>query len=149
MACMQAVERGLLKLDEPVDKLLPHFADLDIIDGSEGDDVKLRKAKYVRDRHLSFQSEPVLEYELADNVRTLITLRMLLAHTAGFSYSWYHADLCKWVKQQNLKFSDELHLSPLVNEPGTKWEYGMSMDWAGAVLEAATGKSLGQWAKGQ
>jgi CubicO group peptidase (beta-lactamase class C family) len=73
---------------------------------------------------------------------------MLLSHTAGFSYSWYNADLYKWCKKQDLGYSDEIHLTPLVNEPGTKWDYGMSMDWAGAVLETASGKSLGVWAKG-
>lgn len=74
---------------------------------------------------------------------------MLLTHTAGFSYSWYNADLYQWVQSQNFNYSDKIHLFPLVNEPGTKWEYGMSMDWAGAVLEAASGKSLGDWSKGR
>lgn len=74
---------------------------------------------------------------------------MLLSHTAGWGYSWYHADLCKWVKQQKLDFSDKIHLVPLVNEPGTTFEYGMNMDWAGLALEAASGKSLGVWAKGK
>lgn len=73
---------------------------------------------------------------------------MLLSHTAGFSYSWYNAGLYKWFKNQNLEYSDKIHLCPLVNEPGTKWDYGMNMDWAGVVLEAASGKSLGDWAKG-
>jgi len=73
---------------------------------------------------------------------------MLLSHTAGFSYSWYNAGLCKWVQAQNLDYSDKIHVCPLVNEPGTKWDYGMSMDWAGVVLEAASGKRLGDWAKG-
>ena len=73
---------------------------------------------------------------------------MLLSHTAGFSYSWYNAGLCKWVKAQNLDYSDKIHICPLVNEPGTKWDYGMSMDWAGLVLEAASGKRLGDWARG-
>jgi methyl acetate hydrolase len=73
---------------------------------------------------------------------------MLLAHTAGFSYSWYNADLHQWVESQNLEYSDKIHVCPLVNEPGTKWDYGMNMDWAGVVLEAASGKSLGEWARG-
>lgn len=31
---------------------------------------------------------------------------------------------------------------PLVNQPGEKWEYGINIDWAGIVLERATGHSL-------
>ena len=31
---------------------------------------------------------------------------------------------------------------PLVNQPGEKWEYGVNIDWAGIVLERATGERL-------
>lgn len=31
---------------------------------------------------------------------------------------------------------------PLVNQPGEKWEYGVNIDWAGIVLERATGSKL-------
>ena len=71
-----------------------------------------------------------------------------MTHTAGFSYSWYNASLYKWVQSQNLDYGDKTYICPLVNIPGTKWDYGMSMDWAGVVLQAASGKSLGGWAKG-
>lgn len=31
---------------------------------------------------------------------------------------------------------------PLVHQPGTKWEYGINIDWAGILLERATKMSL-------
>jgi len=34
---------------------------------------------------------------------------------------------------------------PLVNQPGEKWEYGIGIDWAGIVLERATGVKLDDW----
>lgn len=34
---------------------------------------------------------------------------------------------------------------PLVNQPGEKWEYGIGLDWAGIVLERATGTKLNDW----
>lgn len=34
---------------------------------------------------------------------------------------------------------------PLVHEPGTRWEYGVGIDWAGIVLERATGVRLNDW----
>lgn len=34
---------------------------------------------------------------------------------------------------------------PLVNEPGTVWEYGTGIDWAGIVLERITGVRLNDW----
>lgn len=34
---------------------------------------------------------------------------------------------------------------PLVNQPGETWEYGINIDWAGLVLERATGVRLNDW----
>ena len=34
---------------------------------------------------------------------------------------------------------------PLVNQPGSRWEYGIGIDWAGIVLERATGVKLNDW----
>ena len=35
--------------------------------------------------------------------------------------------------------------TPLAFDPGTRWEYGTGIDWAGLVLEAATGQPLGDY----
>lgn len=34
---------------------------------------------------------------------------------------------------------------PLVNQPGEKWEYGVSMDWVGRLIERVTALSLGAY----
>ena len=34
---------------------------------------------------------------------------------------------------------------PLVNQPGETWEYGINIDWAGIVLERASGQGLNDW----
>lgn len=34
---------------------------------------------------------------------------------------------------------------PLVHQPGSAWEYGIGIDWAGIVLERATGVRLNDW----
>lgn len=65
--------------------------------------------------------------------RYCVTLRQLLTHTAGFAYSWNHPlALCH---------------SPggrayLVHEPGTRWHYGTNVDWAGRLVEVASGQNL-------
>jgi len=41
------------------------------------------------------------------------------------------------------RFEDTLQ--PLVNQPGSKWEYGINIDWAGIVLERATGVRLNDY----
>jgi CubicO group peptidase (beta-lactamase class C family) len=42
---MQAVERGLLKLDDPVADLVPQLSNVEVIDGSDGAEVRLKKTK--------------------------------------------------------------------------------------------------------
>ena len=34
---------------------------------------------------------------------------------------------------------------PLVSDPGTKWEYGISIDWIGKAVEAVSGQKLGRY----
>lgn len=39
----------------------------------------------------------------------------------------------------------ETYKQPLIAQPGEDWNYGISMDWAGKVLEAVTGVSIAQY----
>jgi len=75
-----------------------------------------------------------------------ITLRQLLTHTSGFGYDMWNADLVRYAQQAGtpgigtgLKAALDL---PLVFDPGTQWEYGIGIDWAGLVIEAVSGKAL-------
>lgn len=123
IACMQLVEQGKLKLDdvESVEKLCPELKAVKVLqeDGS-----------------------------LVDKERG-ITLRMLLSHTAGFGYSFFNKKLPKYYGSQGLdEFSGSYHdflSQPLVNQPGSRWEYGINIDYAGLCLERATGLSLNDY----
>nr|XP_018265548.1 uncharacterized protein I303_01915 [Kwoniella dejecticola CBS 10117]OBR87706.1 hypothetical protein I303_01915 [Kwoniella dejecticola CBS 10117] len=129
IAAMQLVEKGLIDLDEPISKFIPELADIHVITDSSDTSVQTRKAD------------------------TPITLRMLLTHTAGWGYSWYNHHIFNWVKQNGNEvnghgFWSELNNKtnePLVNEPGTKWEYGINMDWAGIAVERVSGQKLGDY----
>ncbi|MEY4256996.1 MAG: hypothetical protein RLZZ141_2223 [Pseudomonadota bacterium] len=73
-------------------------------------------------------------------------LRQLLTHTSGFGYDMWNADLVRYAQQAGtpgigtgLKAALDL---PLVFDPGTQWEYGIGIDWAGLVVEAVSGKAL-------
>lgn len=70
---------------------------------------------------------------------------MLLSHTAGFSYSFFHPWLIKLFPHVDELAGDKHVLdTALVFEPGTDWGYGTSMDWVGVVIERLRGKPVSQ-----
>ncbi|KAI1857465.1 hypothetical protein JX265_011200 [Neoarthrinium moseri] len=119
IACMQLVEQGTLKLDdgEQVENICPELKDLKVL-----------------------RPDNSLEEK-----RAKITLRMLLTHTAGFGYTFFNERLRDWgfpagVDEFSARFEDMK--MPLLFQPGQGWEYGVSIDWAGLVLERVTGLTL-------
>lgn len=120
LAALQAVERGLLDLDEPMGARLPMLAEPQVLDGFDVDGTaRMRPA------------------------RTPITLRHLLTHTSGMAYDFCNADLTRHFSATG----GALLTAPglLVFEPGERWQYGIGIDAAGWAIEAATGVSLGAW----
>ena len=123
-ACLQLVEDGLLDLDAPAKEYIPAIGDLQVLDGfDDGGNAVLRAAK--RD----------------------ITTRMLLLHTAGFGYDFFNEDYARLANDHGqpsvITATKESIATPLLFDPGERWEYGSNIDWAGQVVEAITGKRLG------
>ncbi|POR34418.1 Acyltransferase LovD [Tolypocladium paradoxum] len=122
MACMQLVERGVLKLDdgEHLESLCPELKAAKVLEPGGG---------------LTSKDKP-------------ITLRMLLTHTAGFGYTFSNDRLRKWslpagIDEFSGRFQDML--MPLLFQPGEGWEYGINIDWAGIALERACESSLNRY----
>jgi CubicO group peptidase (beta-lactamase class C family) len=75
-----------------------------------------------------------------------MTARHLFTHTAGFGYNWANADILRYVEKYDLP--DLLYCKrrsleqPLLADPGDSWEYGISIDWIGQLVEAVSGQSL-------
>jgi CubicO group peptidase (beta-lactamase class C family) len=122
-AAMQLVEQGTLQLDQPLGTLLPQLASPQVLEGFDDKGTpRLRPAKGP------------------------ITLRHLLTHTAGFAYDVWNAPLGQYMKYAGIPgivtCKNQALDTPLVADPGARWEYGISIDWVGKAVEAASGQSL-------
>jgi CubicO group peptidase (beta-lactamase class C family) len=127
-AAMQQVERGKLALDEPVDRIVPELGKRQLLAGFGADGQP----------HFKPASKP-------------ITLRHLLTHTSGLGYDTWNADILKYCKATGTpavgSCLNAALTTPLVFEPGERWEYGISIDWAGKMVEAASGLRLDRYLK--
>src|SRR6202030_4785194 len=80
-----------------------------------------------------------------------MTVQDLLRHTSGLTYAafgdspvqmiWRDTNLMD-ENQTNEELVGKLARLPLMSEPGTTWEYSMSTDVLGCVVEVVSGKSL-------
>ena len=123
VAALQLVEQGLMALDQDLGDLIEALAAPSVLEGFDAKGAAiLRPAKGP------------------------ITLRQLLSHTSGFGYDMWNADLAKYIAASSTPglgtgLKAALHL-PLSFDPGTAWEYGIGIDWAGLAIEAISGKTL-------
>ncbi|WP_445489114.1 serine hydrolase domain-containing protein [Rhodopseudomonas sp. RCAM05734] len=131
VAAMMLVEEGGLKLDDPVSKFIPAFADAKVgIDRKGGDE------------HATSAVVPL---------RRPITIADLLRHTSGITYGFYGDDAARRRYAQiglfqrdfdNAELADRIAQLPLAEQPGTLWDYGHSTDVLGRVIEGVSGQSL-------
>jgi methyl acetate hydrolase len=122
-AGMQLVEQGKLSLDAPIGNVLPDLAAPQVLEGFDANgEPKLRPAK-----------KP-------------ITLRHLMTHTAGFAYNLWNGDVVQYLEKTGLPAAttckNDALKTPLMTDPGTRWEYGINIDFVGKAVEAVSGKRL-------
>jgi methyl acetate hydrolase len=124
-AALQLVERGLLDLDAPAKTYAPSIGKLQVLESVDAQgNAKLRPP------------------------RSQVTTRQLLTHTAGFGYDFFNESykrLADAGKQPSVITASRAALqTPLLFDPGTKWEYGSNIDWVGQVVEGLTNRRLGE-----
>lgn len=89
---------------------------------------------------------PYFRPRTADGREARITIRHLLTHTAGFTYGYKNdPELNSTLVDTDLGLEDllkRLAMQPLLFEPGTAWNYGMSTDVLGGVIAAIHGGTL-------
>ncbi|GAA4705395.1 serine hydrolase domain-containing protein [Pseudonocardia yuanmonensis] len=121
VAALQQVERGELELDAPVDTYRPEFAEIQVLEGFDGDTPKLRPAG------------------------SRATVKQLITHTSGLGYWFWNEALDTYQKVTglpNVLGGAEAFKAPLVADPGTQYVYGINTDWLGRVVESVAGQGL-------
>ena len=125
MAVLQAVEEGKLDLDAPAKNYAPDIGKLQVIEGFDG------------------AGKPRLRAPRRD-----ITTRMLMLHTAGFAYEFSNETYYRLAQEHGqpgvITGSKVSIMTPLLFDPGERWEYGSNIDWCGQVVESVRGKRLGE-----
>ncbi len=119
---LQLVEKGLLSLDDEVEKYLPEMADVRIL--NEAGELVPPKQKIL--------------------VRHLYTMATGLNYETHMQEIWdsFYAQKKEPVLRDMMK---ELTRYPLDFEPGSHYRYGIHIDMIGAVVEAITGMSIEEY----
>jgi Beta-lactamase class C and other penicillin binding proteins len=123
-ACtVQLVEQGKLDLDAPAEQWVPMLKEAQVLEGWDA------------------EGKPKLRPPTRP-----ITLRQLLTHTAGFSYEFWNADILRYQQVMGVPNIASGRIAalktPLLFDPGERWEYGISIDFAGLAVEAVSGQKL-------
>jgi methyl acetate hydrolase len=73
---------------------------------------------------------------------------MLMLHTAGLGYDIFNAAYNRLAQEHGQPSvttgTKASIMTPLLFDPGDKWEYGSNIDWCGQVVESIRGKRLGE-----
>ena len=140
MAAMILIEEGKIKLDDPLSKYFPGFANMRVLTSPD----------------TSLDTVPA---------KHQITIRNLLTHTAGLGYSINikgpilaefnrlgilpgATDPSTEIKARQVRptslaaFAERVAQAPLIVEPNTQWRYSIGLDVMAAVVEKAAGQSF-------
>jgi CubicO group peptidase (beta-lactamase class C family) len=132
VAAMMLYEEGAFQLDDPVSKYIPGFAETKVWVGGEAS---------------------------ADEVMPLtgpMTVRHVMTHTSGLTYGFMRAnDVDRRYHQENIEFPgdaadleelvDRLTRIPLICQPGSEWNYSISTDVLGRLVEIWSGQTLDEF----
>jgi CubicO group peptidase (beta-lactamase class C family) len=121
VAVMMLVEEGKLALSDPVHLYIPEFKSLRVLTGGTAEMPELATAK-------------------------LITVKHLLTHTSGLTYGWDRDVVSELYRKAKVfevaslrEFAGKVATLPLIAQPGTKFNYSISIDVLGYLVEVVSG----------
>ncbi len=127
VAIMMLYEEGHFQLDDPISRFAPEFANMRVMTGgSRG----------------SIETEPAMRG---------VSFRDLLTHTSGFTYAFMEANPVdalyrklgvdfNWGNGASLEeVAGKLAECPLIAQPGTEWNYSVSTDVLGYLVQRISG----------
>jgi CubicO group peptidase (beta-lactamase class C family) len=127
VAAMTLVEDGRMFVHDPVAKYIPAFADVKVgVETADG-------------------------LDLVPLARPM-TIQDLMRHTSGLTYGWGASRVeqimrATWSRHPGKTMAENceaLAALPLQHQPGTAWEYSVSTDVLGRVVEVVAGGTLGE-----
>jgi CubicO group peptidase (beta-lactamase class C family) len=125
-AAMQLVERGKLSLDRPAGEVVTALSSAKVLEGFDA------------------AGQPRLRAP-----KRPFTLRHLMTHTAGFAYEIWRSEIAQYQSATNTPgittCANAALTTPLLFDPGDRWEYGISIDWVGKMVEAVSGQKLDRY----
>lgn len=147
---LQCVDRGLLTLDESVERFLPDLTSMKVLAGFDAEGKPI-----MRERNGIITLRFVLNVSCDDYDRRLTKLssshRHMLTDTSGLSHVPINPLLQQYVAKGYSKYplpvGSETEIpdpldAPPVGDPGSEWIHGTNLDWAGKLVERATGLDL-------
>lgn len=120
-AIMQLVEKGSICLDDSVSEYLPEYGNLKVRNGS-----------------------------VVEQAKNSMTIRHLLSMQSGLNYNLAVPSIIKVLEDSEKQATTRQIIKALANEPldfepGTHYQYSLSHDVLGAVLEVASGQQFGTY----
>jgi CubicO group peptidase (beta-lactamase class C family) len=131
VVAMMLIDEGKLRLDDPIAKYIPSFANVKVGVEDKAEDGTKKLALVPPDR------PP--------------TVMDLMRQTSGITYGFYGDDLVRKAYDRakiyagdfdNAEFAERIAKLPLANQPGALWQYGHSTDILGRIMEVVSKQSL-------
>ena len=128
VAALILLEEARFKLDDPIGDYLPELAHMKVMTGGTAEKPLLADAKIP------------------------ITIKHLFTHTSGLTYGFFDAPVEKLYREAKLddaaslpEFVERVSRLPLAQEPGERFNYSISTDILGALVEKVSGRPLGEF----